>query len=86
MSSAAGAARPARGRGLRARLAVALLVLVLLGAGYTWLTLRWEYSNGERAGVLQKFSRKGWVCKTWEGELAMVTMPSLAKVSMVATI
>ena len=24
---------------------------------------------------MQKFSRKGWVCKTWEGELAMVTLP-----------
>jgi hypothetical protein len=38
---------------------------------YCWLTLHFEYSNGERAGVLQKFSRKGWVCKTYEGELAL---------------
>jgi hypothetical protein len=67
----AGAAQPAGRGGLRARLALVLLVLLLLGAGYTWLTLSWEYSNGERAGVLQKFSRKGWLCKTYEGELAM---------------
>jgi hypothetical protein len=50
--------------------------LVLLGAvGWVWLTLTWSYSEGERAGYVQKFSRKGWLCKTWEGEIAMVTMP-----------
>ena len=48
------------------------LVLFLV---YTWLTLHWSYSSGERAGFVQKFSNKGWVCKTWEGELAMVSMP-----------
>ena len=55
-----------------------LLVLVLLGAlgaGYFWAMLHWSYSTGERAGWVQKLSRKGWVCKTWEGEMAMVSMP-----------
>ena len=52
-----------------------LLVAALLFAGYTWLTLTWAYSKGERAGYIQKFSKKGWVCKTWEGELAMVAVP-----------
>jgi len=54
-----------------------LLVLALSGlaAAYTWATLRWSYSEGERAGYVQKLSRRGWICKTWEGELAMVTMP-----------
>jgi hypothetical protein len=37
--------------------------------------LNLTYSSGERAGYVQKFSRKGWVCKTWEGELAMVALP-----------
>ena len=37
--------------------------------------LSWNYSSGERAGWVQKFSKKGWLCKTWEGEMAMVTMP-----------
>jgi hypothetical protein len=37
--------------------------------------LTWSYSTGERAGYVQKLSKKGWICKTWEGELAMVTMP-----------
>ena len=50
---------------------VALLVL----SGFTWLTLHWSYSTGERAGYVQKLSAKGWICKTWEGEMAMVTMP-----------
>jgi hypothetical protein len=52
-----------------------LLVVVALTAGYFWAVLRWSYSSGERAGWVQKFSRKGWICKTWEGEMAMVTMP-----------
>ena len=52
---------------------VALVVVVF--ALYTWLTLTWSYSHGERAGYVQKFSRKGWVFRTWEGELAMVSMP-----------
>ena len=53
-----------------------LLVLAVGGlAGFAWLTLHWTYSDGERAGYVQKLSRKGWLCKTWEGEMAMVTMP-----------
>ena len=42
------------------------------------LALSWSYSEGERAGVLQKFSRRGWVCKTYEGELAMSIVPGVA--------
>lgn len=51
------------------------LMLILLGIGWVWLTLHWSYAEGERAGYVQKLSKKGWVCKTWEGEIAMVTMP-----------
>jgi lysophospholipid acyltransferase (LPLAT)-like uncharacterized protein len=55
---------------------VGLLVVAVLGlVGFTWITLRWSYSEGERAGYVQKLSKKGFVCKTWEGEMAMVTMP-----------
>ena len=53
---------------------ILLLGAVLLGL-YTWATLAWSYSTGERAGYVQKFSKRGWLCKTWEGELAMVTIP-----------
>jgi len=57
-----------------------LSILVLLAAAggaalWTWFTLRYDYSDGERAGYVQKFSRKGWICKTWEGELALVNLP-----------
>ena len=54
-----------------------LFLLLVVGgfAAYVWSTLHISYSEGERAGYVQKFSRKGWVCKTWEGEMAMVTLP-----------
>ena len=54
---------------------ILLSALLLLAILWTWLTLSWSYSEGERAGYVQKFSSKGWLCKTWEGEIAMVTMP-----------
>ncbi|WP_367185430.1 hypothetical protein [Inhella sp.] len=54
---------------------IALAVLVLLPALYFWAALNWSYSSGERAGWVQKLSHKGFVCKTWEGELALVSTP-----------
>ena len=54
---------------------IALITLLLLSGGWLWLTLNWSYSQGERAGYVHKLSKKGWLCKTWEGEIAMVTMP-----------
>lgn len=52
-----------------------VIVLIAVLAGYTWLALNWSYSSGERAGYVQKFSQKGWLCKTWEGEMAIVAIP-----------
>jgi hypothetical protein len=52
-----------------------LLAAVLLFALYVWAALRWSYSEGERAGYLQKLSKKGWLCKTWEGEILLSSMP-----------
>ena len=57
------------------RVLLALLVLGLLLTGYFLVVLNWSYSSGERAGWIQKLSHKGWVCKTWEGELALVSLP-----------
>jgi hypothetical protein len=57
------------------RLVLVLLVLAALVALYFWLAMKWSYSTGERAGWVQKLSNKGWVCKTWEGELALVSLP-----------
>ena len=50
-------------------------LVILAAVAWVWATLTWSYSEGERAGYVQKLSRKGWLCKTWEGEIAMVTMP-----------
>jgi len=61
-------------------LLAAILIPILLGAGYLAVVLNWSYSDGDRTGYLQKFSRKGWLCKTYEGELAMTTVPGVAPV------
>jgi hypothetical protein len=62
------------GRSLLVLLAAAALAI----AAWTWFSLTWSYSDGDRGGVLQKFSRKGWVCKTYEGELAMYIVAGVA--------
>jgi len=59
-------------------LILSILVLAALLAGYLWIALHYAYSSGERAGYIQKISKKGWICKTWEGELAMTTVPGTA--------
>jgi hypothetical protein len=63
---------PKRASAIILSLIIAVLALFAL---YTWVTLSWSYSEGERAGYLQKFSRKGWLCKTWEGEILLSSMP-----------
>ena len=62
------------------------IVLIVLAAAWIWLMMSWNYSSGERAGWVQKFSRKGWICKTWEGELALVTMPGTAQEKFLFTV
>jgi hypothetical protein len=64
-------------RVLKGLIVLALLALGL-GALYLFAATRWSYSSGERAGYIQKFSKKGWVCKTWEGEIAMASFPGTA--------
>lgn len=56
-------------------LIAALLAAAALFAAWIWIALAWSYSSGERAGWVQKLSHKGWICKTWEGELALVSLP-----------
>ncbi|MDD2684864.1 MAG: hypothetical protein PHY62_01765 [Gallionella sp.] len=58
-------------------LALVTIVAVVFAA-YTWVALTWNYSEGERAGFMQKLSKKGWLCKTWEGELSLVALPGAA--------
>lgn len=54
------------------------LILIVVLAVYIFVVSSWNYSTGERAGWVQKLSRKGWLCKTWEGELSLVSMPGAA--------
>ncbi|HEV8197037.1 MAG TPA: hypothetical protein VGP87_10385 [Gemmatimonadales bacterium] len=65
---------------MRWKVIVAAVILspLLLFALYTFTALHVSYSEGQRAGYLQKFSRKGWLCKTWEGELAVTSVPGVA--------
>jgi len=68
------------------RVVLPLFVLVALLALYFWAALSWSYSSGERAGWVQKLSNKGWLCKTWEGELALVSLPGTTPEKFLFTI
>ena len=61
--------------GLLKYLILLVLIPIILFGLYTWASLNWVYSSGERAGYVQKFSLKGYMCKTWEGEIVLVSMP-----------
>lgn len=65
---------------MRLKIALSVVALLLLIAAWFAFAWRWSYSEGERAGWVQKFSRKGWVCKTWEGEQALVSLPGTSTV------
>lgn len=67
-----------RGRRFGRMLLLGLVLAVLVAGLWTWFSLSFAYSDGERAGVLQKFSSKGWVCKTYEGELAQYVVGGVA--------
>ena len=54
-----------------------IILIIALAALYTWAALTWSYSKGERTGYVQKFSSKGWLCKTWEGELTMLPLQGM---------
>jgi hypothetical protein len=69
------AARPKKRRLVLKLLGIFVVLPVLLFVAWMVIALNWSYSNGERAGYIQKFSQKGWVCKTWEGDMAMSTIP-----------
>lgn len=61
------------------KIAIVVILMAMLGlGGWTWFSLTYNYSDGERAGYVQKLSRKGWVCKTREGELSMINYPGAA--------
>jgi hypothetical protein len=67
-------------------LTILLVSVIALFSLYVYIALNWSYSSGERAGFLQKVSHKGWVCKTWEGELSLVAMPGSAPEKFLFTV
>lgn len=56
-------------------LLLVILIPISVFTAWAWVTVAFHYSAGDRAGYAQKLSQKGWVCKTWEGELAMANLP-----------
>src|SRR6266513_4352235 len=70
---------PAPAKKKRNKAFIALLILVVVPAViialWVWVALGYTYATGERAGYVQKISKKGWLCKTWEGEIAMANLP-----------
>ena len=78
-SEAPVAPAPAPVKKKRNKILIVLLILILIpvviAALWVWVSLGYTYSTGERAGYVQKISKKGWLCKTWEGEIAMANLP-----------
>lgn len=65
---------------MRLKIALSVVALLLLITAWFIFAWHWSYSEGERAGWVQKLSRKGWICKTWEGEQALVSLPGTSSV------
>ena len=54
------------------KMGIVILLLLILGSiGVGTVATFGCYSSGKRAGSVQKFSKKGYVFKTWEGELLL---------------
>ncbi len=67
---------PKKKRRLWLKVGVPVVVVLILGAGlWTWGTLGFVYSSGERTGYVKNLTQRGWLCKTWEGELAVAPIP-----------
>ena len=70
---------------IRSTVGIVVVAVLALG-GYALAVTFWSYSTGERAGWVQKLSSKGWLCKTWEGEMAMVSMPGTTQEKFLFTV
>lgn len=72
------------------KVSLSLLALLTIAAAlfsaYIFIAFSWSYSEGERAGFMQKLSSKGWVCKTWEGELSLIAIPGAAPEKFLFTV
>lgn len=72
--------RPGFGRRHWGKLTILGIIAIPLLAMLLWVAvaLNYTYSSGDRQGYVQKISSKGWICKTWEGELAQANVPGQA--------
>jgi hypothetical protein len=59
-----------------------LALVVTLIVVYVWWSFFFTYSEGTRTGLLQKFSKKGNVFKTYEGELILSSVQSTKNVAL----
>ena len=53
-----------------------LILVVFFGGIFFYWNYFYTYSDGYRAGLLQKFSHKGAIVKTFEGELILSSVSS----------
>ncbi|NEW83351.1 MAG: hypothetical protein GZ094_13415, partial [Mariniphaga sp.] len=58
------------------------LIIVLLLGSFVYWKYSFTYSEGYRAGLLQKFSLKGNVFKTYEGEMILSSVQSNSNVAI----
>ena len=59
-------------------LVLLIVIAILVSVLWMYIALNFPYSTGERAGYLQKISKRGWLCKTWEGDLQLTAQPGVA--------
>ncbi|MGH7616655.1 MAG: hypothetical protein ACREPM_05450 [Gemmatimonadaceae bacterium] len=57
---------------------IIVLTPIIVVTLWTTIALHYTYSTGERAGFLQKISKRGWLCKTWEGDVQLTALPGAA--------
>lgn len=86
MSGAPTSSAPRRFGRLGCILALVPLVVIAGYALYLFAAYHYDYSSGDRVGIVQKFSKRGWIFKTWEGELTMVTVPSITVETFLFTV
>jgi hypothetical protein len=71
--------RKPRKRRLWLKVGVPLVAVVIVGCAlWVWVTLGFVYSSTQHTGYVENLSQRGWLCKTWEGELALTPTPALA--------
>ena len=86
MSTSSSSAKPSRWTGVlkktRVFLRWVLILIIIFGATFVYWKYFYTYSEGYRAGLLQKFSSKGALFKTYEGEMILSSVSSNREVAL----